>query len=80
VYYVYLIRSRSCLKKTYIGFTTDIKQRLSDHNSGKSIYTAQYKPWKIIACVAFDSEKKARRFEVYLKRHGGREFARRHFW
>jgi len=76
--YVYCLRSISNPQKTYIGFTTNIKQRLEEHNRGKSLFTAQFLPWKIIALFGFDQELKAHRFEKYLKTNAGKIFLKRH--
>ena len=35
--YLYIIRSINSPEQTYTGFTTNINQRLADHNTGKSI-------------------------------------------
>ena len=37
VYYVYLIESLSARGKRYVGITTNLKQRLREHNQGKSL-------------------------------------------
>jgi putative endonuclease len=39
MYYVYLLRSAAKRNETYVGSTSDLKKRLADHNSGKSIHT-----------------------------------------
>src|ERR1044071_6150853 len=39
MYYVYLIQSVSVQGKRYLGMTTDIKERLQEHNAGKSFHT-----------------------------------------
>ncbi len=79
MYYVYYIRSQTSPDQTYIGFTSNLKQRLLDHNSGKSVYTKQYKPWTLVGFLGFDTELKALRFERYLKSNAGRIFIRRYF-
>lgn len=76
---VYYIKSTLFPPKTYIGFTHDLKQRLSDHNAGKSVYTKQFKPWVLIGFFGFDQELKALHFERYLKSNAGRIFLRRYF-
>jgi predicted GIY-YIG superfamily endonuclease len=78
MFYVYYLRSISYPDKTYIGFTRDLKQRLSDHNAGKSVYTKDFKPWKLIGFLGFDEEVKALRFEQYLKINAVRTFLRRY--
>ena len=74
MYCVYLIRSKTNPEKTYIGYTLNLEQRLQRHNSGGSIYTAELRPWLLVAYVCFDKEAKAIEFEKYLKSHSGRTF------
>lgn len=78
MYYVYLVESMY-FDEVYTGYTRDIKQRLSDHNSGKVKHTSKYKPWKFVSYIAFDSEEKARNFEKYLKTGSGIALSRKHF-
>ena len=80
MYYVYLIRSIKDTNKTYIGFTNNIDQRLQKHNEGASIYTSDFRPWKLVAYIAFDSEEKALKFEKYIKVGSGHAFAQKRFW
>ena len=77
--YVYLLRSNSIPEQIYTGYTTNLEQRLKDHNRGHVPHTAQFAPWHIEVAVAFQDQKKAQAFEKYLKSGSGREFARRHF-
>ena len=42
MYYVYLLRSESSPEQVYIGFTEDLRQRLAEHNAGKSTHTRRY--------------------------------------
>lgn len=79
MFYVYYLRSNSNKNKKHIGFTHNLKQRLIEHNSGKSVYTAQFMPWKIIGFFGFDQEIKARKFEQYLKTNAGRIFLKRYY-
>jgi len=80
MYFVYLLKSQKNLSKTYVGYTTNIQQRLETHNSGGSIYTKSDMPWKLIAYIAFSSEQKAKEFEKYIKVGSGHAFAKRRFW
>ena len=50
--YVYLIRSKSHPKQSYIGITSDLKKRLTVHNSGGSVPTSKFKPWELISYLA----------------------------
>jgi putative endonuclease len=79
MWYVYLIRSLSAPDREYTGATADLRQRLRDHNAGKSTHTAKYAPWESIWYGAFPDKLKALEFERYLKSHSGRAFARKHF-
>ena len=80
VYYMYLIESLSAQGKRYVGMTTDLKQRLGEHNQGKSSHTTKFSPWKLITYVAFTDCAKAEAFERYLKSGSGHAFARKRLW
>lgn len=79
MFYVYLLRSQSIPSQTYIGSTGDLKERLAAHNSGKSTHTNNFKPWQLIAYVAFRERAAAEQFERCLKTGSGRAFIKRHF-
>ena len=80
VYYVYLIESISAQGKRYLGMTTDLKERLKEHNAGKSSHSSKFKPWKMTTYIAFTDRAKAEAFERYLKSGSGHAFARKHLW
>ena len=80
VYYVYLIESLRMQGERYVGMTTDLKQRLREHNQGKSSHTSKFSPWKLITYVAFTDRAKAEAFERYLKSGSGHAFARKRLW
>lgn len=80
MYYVYLIQSVSSPDEKYVGLTVNLKKRLSEHNSGISIHTNKFIPWKLVSYVAFGDKKKAKNFEIYLKQGSGHAFAKRHLW
>jgi putative endonuclease len=80
VFYVYLIRSERRTDKTYIGFTSDLKARLADHNGGRSPHTAKFRPWKLECYLGFGDEDTARGFESYLKTSSGAAFAKKRLW
>jgi len=70
-YYVYILKSEK-VDKTYVGMTNDIERRLKEHNSGKSIYTKKYIPWKLIYKEELRDRNKAREKEKYIKSASGR--------
>ena len=80
LWHVYLLRSKTNIKKTYIGRTTDLSRRLATHNEGGSPYTSKYMPWELVAVLSVPSEQKAIELERYLKSGSGHAFARRHLW
>lgn len=76
-HYVYLLKSLKNPHQTYTGYTTGLKRRLEDHNSGNSVYTADARPWELVSCVYFKDKYQALEFEKYLKSHSGRLFAKK---
>jgi putative endonuclease len=78
--YVYLLESEAFEGQRYVGVTSDLKQRLLDHNAGKSPHTAKYGPCKLVTYVAFSNEQKADGFERYLKSGSGHAFAKKRLW
>ena len=80
MYYVYLIESISSKGQRYVGTTANLKQRLSEHNDGKSSHTSKFKPWKLTTYIAFSDRPKAIAFESYLKSGSGHAFANKRLW
>jgi putative endonuclease len=64
MYFVYLLVSDD--NRTYTGYTTDLKQRIRDHNTGKSGYT-RGKKWHLVYYEAYASKEDAVRRERRLK-------------
>ena len=60
----------------YVGFTTDLKQRLSAHFSGNSKATAPRRPFKLIHAEYYLAKADAERRETYLKTAKGRRTLR----
>ena len=80
MYFVYFLRSLQNSSKTYIGYTTNLRQRIERHNSGGSIHTKNDRPWKLVTYIAFDDEQKAKSFEKYVKVGSGNAYAKKRFW
>jgi putative endonuclease len=78
--YVYLLQSDAANGQRYVGVTSDLKQRVIDHNAGKSPHTSKYVPWKLVTHIAFSDQRKAQMFERYLKSDSGHAFARKRLW
>ena len=70
-YYVYILKSKN-YNKTYIGYTNNLERRIREHNSGKSIFTSKFIPWKLVYKEEFDNQIEARKKEKYYKSSAGR--------
>ena len=64
--FVYLLRSMKN-NRHYIGWTTDIKRRLDEHNSGKSYHTKTRGSWKLMGYETYNSSEEAKKREYALK-------------
>lgn len=47
MYYVYLIQSKKN-GQFYLGYTSDLRRRINEHNTGQSIATKAYAPYKLV--------------------------------
>lgn len=72
-YYVYVLRSQKD-KKFYTGFTQDIKQRLSQHNSGKVHSTKSRIPFDLVYYEVSMNIEDAVHREKYLKTTYGKRY------
>ena len=77
--YVYMLQSIDTPEGFYVGKTTDLEERIRQHNAGESAHTRKFRPWKLEGYIAFSDHAKAEKFELYLKSGSGRSFAKRHF-
>jgi putative endonuclease len=70
MYYVYVLCSTVKNTEFYIGYTSDLRKRVKEHNEEKSFHTKKYAPWKLVYYEAYISEKLAITREKKLKHHG----------
>ena len=69
---VYVLYSES-FNKIYIGYTSDIKQRVKSHNElATKGWTIRFRPWKVIHTEIFESKHDAMKREKQLKTAAGR--------
>ena len=54
---------------TYVGYTKDLKKRISLHNSGKGAKFTRGRKWKLIYKEKFSSKNKAILREYYIKKN-----------
>jgi len=66
MFYTYILQSLKN-KSLYIGYTTDLKKRFTEHNSGKGSATKPFRPYKLIFYEAFLNKIDAKNREEYLK-------------
>ena len=74
LYTVYILYSFQH-EKIYIGYTSNLIQRILSHNhSGTKDWTRNYRPWKVIYCEYFTEKAEALKREKALKGGKGREW------
>jgi len=57
MFFVYVIRSEKD-GRFYVGLTSDVEQRVIQHNKGMTFSTKGFRPWKLFFFEEFESEKK----------------------
>ena len=67
LYYVYMLKSKSMKPITYVGYTNNLKKRISLHNSGKGAKFTRGRQWVLIYKEKFKSKKEAISREYYIK-------------
>ena len=71
---VYVLYSQSH-NKIYIGYTSNLEQRLLSHNGlGSKGWTKNYRPWILVYSETIDLKKDAMKREKELKTAAGRRF------
>ena len=69
-YYTYMLKSISPgIKKTYVGYTNDLKSRLKKHNNNKGAKSTKGYKWLLIYSKKFKSKNEAMSFEYKLKKN-----------
>ena len=69
VFYVYLIKSLDNFKKkTYVGYTKNVNNRLLQHNKNLGAKSTKGYKWELVFKRKFYSKSKALSFEYKLKK------------
>ena len=68
-YYVYLLQSK-INKKFYVGYTNNLKRRLSQHNNSEVKSTKSGVPYELVYFEGFKNKSDALAREKKLKHHG----------
>lgn len=71
MYYVYLLKSQK-RDWLYVGYTTNLKKRLEEHQKGLSLATKPYRPFELIFYESYKSMADAKRREKYFKTNKGK--------
>ncbi len=75
MHYVYILQDGR--NKLYVGYSSDLKKRLKDHQYGAVATTKSYKVPQLVWYCAFRQKKKALDFEKYLKVGSGHAFTKK---
>lgn len=73
--YVYILENKN--NDLYTGVSDRLRERLQEHNGGKTYSTKNKGPWKIIFYEAYLDKKDAMRREKYLKTSQGSRLLKR---
>ena len=69
-YYVYMLLSKHKDKfVSYVGYTKNLKNRLTLHNSSKGAKFTKGKKWKLIYYEKYNSKIEAMKYEYSLKKN-----------
>ena len=69
-FYVYMLKSTNVgFNKTYVGYTKNIKNRLTKHNSNKGAKSTKGHKWILIFKKRFNTKNEAMSFEYKLKKN-----------
>ncbi|MBI3336366.1 GIY-YIG nuclease family protein [Candidatus Peregrinibacteria bacterium] len=76
-HFVYILKNKN--GDQYVGHTSDINDRLKEHNEGSVDATKSKRPWHVEWFCGFRDEKKAIAFEKHMKTGSGSAFRFKHF-
>ena len=69
-YFVYLIISKNKQKYiSYVGYTNNLKKRLTKHNASKGAKFTRGRKWILAYSISYDSKSKAMSEENKLKKN-----------
>lgn len=71
MYFTYVLRSMRD-GKMYVGFTSDLRRRFSEHQQGRNVSTKNRRPFELLFYEAFKDERDALRRESYFKTNKGK--------
>ena len=69
MYYVYIIENVENTKEHYVGYTTNLKKRIKEHNSEDNKGYTRGRKWKLVYYEAYLDKSIAYKREQRIKRH-----------
>ena len=68
-HYVYMLKSIGYNSITYVGYTNNLKKRITLHNKSKGAKFTRGRKWKLIYKEKYKSKKEAISREYYIKKN-----------
>ena len=68
-YHVYMLKSLGDKSVTYVGYTSNLKKRITLHNTSKGAKFTRGRKWKLIYKEKLNSKKEAISREYYIKKN-----------
>ena len=66
-YFVYMLKSKNSKPVTYVGYTNNIKKRITLHNAGRGAKFTRGRKWKLIYKEKIKTKNEAISREYYIK-------------
>ena len=66
-YFVYMLKSKNSKPVTYVGYTNNIKTRITLHNAGRGAKFTRGRKWKLIYKEKIKTKNEAISREYYIK-------------
>ena len=66
-FYVYMLKSVGPNSVTYVGYTSNVKKRITLHNNGRGAKFTRGRKWKLIFKEKCNSKSEAISREYYIK-------------
>ena len=76
MYYVYILFSLKD-NKLYVGYTNNLRRRMSEHKNGMSLATSNRRPLGLIYYEAYMNQRDAMSREKYYKTGWGRNYIKK---
>ena len=64
-----IISKKNNLIKSYVGYTNNVKKRISQHNKGKGAKSTRGRMWHLVFKKKFKTKSIALKYEYYLKKN-----------